>query len=73
MKYGIWTSSSRKNERLNEAYKNVKKQNGDVYLFFTEINSLCFSGMAKLDSEFDHQNHFKYWFVENKWFGTFKI
>ncbi|CAD8096139.1 unnamed protein product [Paramecium primaurelia] len=68
MKYGIWTSSSRKNERLNEAFSQ-----GDVYLFFTEINSLCFSGMAKLTSGFDPKQHFKYWLIENKWFGLFQI
>ncbi|CAD8184734.1 unnamed protein product [Paramecium octaurelia] len=70
MKYGIWTSSSRKNERLDEAFKNKKE---DVYLFFTEINSMCFSGMAKLTSEFNAKTHFKYWLIENKWFGTFQI
>ncbi|CAD8087949.1 unnamed protein product [Paramecium primaurelia] len=70
MKYGIWTSSSRKNERLDEAFKNKKE---DVYLFFTEINSMCFSGMAKLNSEFNSKAHFKYWLIENKWFGTFQI
>ncbi|CAD8199530.1 unnamed protein product [Paramecium pentaurelia] len=70
MKYGIWTSSSRKNERLDEAFRNKKE---DVYLFFTEINSMCFSGMAKLTSEFNAKAHFKYWLIENKWFGTFQI
>ncbi|CAD8101882.1 unnamed protein product [Paramecium sonneborni] len=70
MKYGIWTSSSRKNERLDEAFKNKKE---DVYLFFTEINSMCFSGMAKLTSQFNAKSHFKYWLIENKWFGTFQI
>ena len=63
-------SSSRKNERLDEAFKNKKE---DVYLFFTEINSMCFSGMAKLNSEFNPKAHFKYWLIENKWFGTFQI
>ncbi|CAD8108722.1 unnamed protein product [Paramecium sonneborni] len=70
MKYGIWTSSSRKNERLDEAFKN---KNQEVYLFFTEINSMCFSGMAKLTSQFNAKTHFKYWLIENKWFGTFQI
>lgn len=66
-------SSSRKNQKLSEAYREVKKYNGDVYLFFTEINSLCFSGVAKLTSDFDEKAHFKYWLAENKWFGTFRI
>ncbi|CAK61928.1 unnamed protein product (macronuclear) [Paramecium tetraurelia] len=70
MKYGIWTSSSRKNERLHEAFTNKKQE---VYLFFTEINSMCFSGMAKLTSAFNPKFHFKFWLIENKWFGTFSI
>ncbi|CAD8120555.1 unnamed protein product [Paramecium sonneborni] len=70
MKYGFWTSSSRKNQRLHEAYINKKQ---DVYLFFTEINSMCFSGMAKLTSAFNPKFHFQFWLIENKWFGTFSI
>lgn len=34
---------------------------------------MCFSGMAKLISPFDPKYHFKYWLIENKWFGSFKI
>jgi hypothetical protein len=66
-------SSSRKNQKLSEAYRQVKKQGGDIFLFYTEINSLCFSGVAKLTSDFDEKGHFKFWLVENKWFGSFKI
>ena len=43
-----------------------------MYLFFTEINNFYFSGVAKLVSDFDEKAHFKYWLVENKWFGLFR-
>lgn len=58
---------------MNEAFKSAREKRGDVYLFFTEINSMCFSGMAKITSEFDPKSHFKYWLIENKWFGLFRI
>lgn len=69
MKYGIWTSSSRKNERLSKAFR----QNDNVLLFFTEMNSSCFSGVARIAKDFDPKAHFKFWLSENKWFGSFKI
>jgi hypothetical protein len=37
------------------------------------MNSLCFSGVAKLTSDFDERAHFKFWLNENKWFGLFRI
>lgn len=34
---------------------------------------MCFSGMAKLTSAFNPKSHFKFWLIENKWFGLFTI
>ncbi|CAD8064853.1 unnamed protein product [Paramecium sonneborni] len=66
IKYGIWTSSSRNNKKLNDASR-------PVYLLFNVTQTSHFIGLAKIISEFRDKMHFKYWAEENKWFGSFLI
>ena len=44
-----------------------------MFLFYTEINTAAFSGVARMTSDFNEKVHFKFWLVETKWFGSFKI
>ncbi|KAM3127009.1 hypothetical protein pb186bvf_020888 [Paramecium bursaria] len=66
IKYGVWTSSSRNNQKLNEA-------KAPVYLLFNVIQQSSYIGVAKIKSQFQEKSHFKYWCEENKWFGSFSI
>ncbi|CAD8060717.1 unnamed protein product [Paramecium primaurelia] len=66
IKYGIWTSSSRNNKKLNDAPR-------PVYLLFNVTQTSHFIGLAKIITEFRDKMHFKYWAEENKWFGSFQI
>ncbi|CAD8158271.1 unnamed protein product [Paramecium octaurelia] len=66
IKYGIWTSSSRNNQKLNDASR-------PVYLLFNVTQTSHFIGLAKIVSYFRETKHFIYWAEENKWFGSFQI
>lgn len=73
LKYGIWTSSARSNEILSNAFEDAEKHGVSVLLFFTSTRRKEIIGIAEMKSAFNPGMSFKYWYDENKWFGSFKI
>lgn len=39
IKYGVWTSTYENNKLLDDAYTNAKKNNTEVFLFFSVVKS----------------------------------
>ena len=73
--YKIWCSTENGNIKLNNAYKEAKADNGNVYLFFSVNGSGYFCGVAKMISEIDFcwQPDPNLWSHSTKWKGKFDI
>ena len=50
IKYGVWTSTPKNSEKLNQAYIECQKEGTSVFLFFSVVKSGQFEGIAKLTS-----------------------
>jgi len=89
MKYHIWTTTNSGKQVLSRAWNEFKEKGKEpeVYLIFREaffppyynnslssvVNSNQFLGIAKLISDIDHNETFKYWWEPCKWFGSYQI
>lgn len=75
MKYHVWTTTNSGKQVLSRAWNEFKSQNKEpeVYLIFSVVNSNQFLGIAKLTSDIDHNETFKYWWEPCKWFGSYQI
>jgi len=51
IKYGVWTSTFKNTEKLNEAFVDGLKEGTDVFLFFSVVKSGQFEGVARMSSE----------------------
>jgi len=73
IKYGVWCSSKDGNKILNDSFNNTKKNNGNVYLFFSSNGTERFIGLAKMKSNCDESKIFELWTQDNKWIGLFDV
>lgn len=73
IKYKVWCSTKHGNIAINNAYKQAKIDNADVYLFYSCNGSGRYVGVAKVTGPLDEKNTFKYWTQDSKWAGLFDI
>eukprot|EP00828_Plagiopyla_frontata_P040278 TRINITY_DN541_c0_g1_i4.p1 TRINITY_DN541_c0_g1~~TRINITY_DN541_c0_g1_i4.p1 ORF type:complete len:344 (-),score=44.78 TRINITY_DN541_c0_g1_i4:149-1180(-) len=72
IKYGIWTSTQRNIDKLNEVFQECKSTKTEIFLFFSVVKSGQFEGVAKLISHVQPIN-FPYWWQAGKWRSLVKI
>lgn len=70
IKYGIWSSSHKKNKELNDAFNTTREP---IFLIYSVVGSNQFCGIAKMESEVDFSKSLPYWWDDLKWTGMFKI
>lgn len=73
MKYGIWTSTHDHNVEISEIYKQQKKNNGKVVLFFRVAAENVLCGVAELTSDYLEEQQFNFWWNKTQWKGIFNI
>jgi hypothetical protein len=74
LKYEIWASTDKGNQRLDKAYKECQDEGGiPLYLFFSVNASGHFCGMAQMMTVLDYNSSSNVWVQEGKWKGTFKV
>jgi hypothetical protein len=73
IKYSLWCSTNSGNQTLNEAFKQSKKEDGEVYLFFSCNGSGRYIGIAKMINQFNENKQFNYWTQDSKWKGYFDV
>lgn len=73
MKYGVWTSSRDKNERLNQLYKECLANKQRLLLFFRVVKDNLFCGVAEVISHHIEEQKFNLWWENQKWQGIFNI
>jgi hypothetical protein len=74
LKYEIWASTEKGNQRLDKAYKECQQEGGiPLYLFFSVNASGHFCGMAQMMTALDYNSSSNVWVQEGKWKGTFKV
>ena len=61
MKYGVWSSSERNNHTLYQAFKECDKKQKHIYLFFTQVKSSKYMGVARMMTNVDPRRSFPYW------------
>lgn len=73
IKYQVWASSVKNNQVLNEAYKAAVAQGNKVFIFFSVVKSGQFCAVAEMKSALQVDYSYRFWWEENKYFGTFKL
>ncbi len=71
MKYGVWSSSDRNNNTLYQAFKECDKTRKEIYLFFTQVKSSKYMGVARMMTNVNSNKQFPYW--KDPYFGLFNI
>lgn len=69
IKYGVWTTTYKNKNKLEEYWEEYEKKGVDTYLFFSAVKSGHFEGVARLVSGY-HEETFPFWW-ENQ-HGKFK-
>ena len=69
IKYGIWTTTFKNKNKLEEYWYDHQSRGTDTYLFFSAVKSGHFEGVARLASGY-HEETFPFWW-ENQ-HGKFK-
>uniref|UniRef100_A0A0E0HNA9 YTH domain-containing family protein n=1 Tax=Oryza nivara TaxID=4536 RepID=A0A0E0HNA9_ORYNI len=78
IKYGVWSSSSSGNSKLDIAFKDanrIAKRNSTkcpVFLFFSVNGSGLFCGMAEMVGPVDFHKDMDFW-CQDKWTGSFPV
>lgn len=75
IKYRLWTSTPSGKNYLRQAWDRFVKEGKtpEIYLIFSVVSSNIFLGVAKMTSNINDSESFKYWWEPCKWFGTFQI
>jgi hypothetical protein len=75
IKYQVWTSTPTGKNILRRAWHDFidAGKEPEIYLIFSVVSSNQFLGVAKMTSDIDDDESFKYWWEPCKWFGTFQI
>jgi len=71
MKYQVWSSTLKGNQRLDEAYSKCKGMS--LFLFYSVNESRRFVGVAKMTSNVDFAATFPHWINQGKWSGKFNV
>eukprot|EP01016_Furgasonia_blochmanni_P044654 TRINITY_DN621_c0_g3_i1.p1 TRINITY_DN621_c0_g3~~TRINITY_DN621_c0_g3_i1.p1 ORF type:complete len:354 (-),score=120.11 TRINITY_DN621_c0_g3_i1:432-1493(-) len=72
IKYGVWTSTTKSNETLNNAFAEASAKNAPVLLVYSVVKSGQFLGVAQITSAYNAET-FEYWWQGHKWIGKFNI
>lgn len=78
IKYGVWSSSSSGNSKLDGAYRDadrIARRNSTkcpVFLFFSVNGSGHFCGMAEMVGPVDFHKDMDFW-CQDKWSGSFPV
>lgn len=72
IRYGVWSSTSTGNQKLNKAFLE-SKLNYPIFLLFSVNGSGRFLGVALMISEIDNSKDFTKWSEASKWHGFFKV
>jgi hypothetical protein len=71
MKYQVWSSTLKGNQRLDEAY--TKCADIPLFLFYSVNESRRFVGVAKMTSNVNFTTSFPHWINQGKWPGRFEV
>eukprot|EP00826_Nyctotherus_ovalis_P041665 TRINITY_DN4236_c0_g2_i5.p1 TRINITY_DN4236_c0_g2~~TRINITY_DN4236_c0_g2_i5.p1 ORF type:complete len:244 (+),score=52.92 TRINITY_DN4236_c0_g2_i5:232-963(+) len=71
MKYQVWSSTQKGNQRLHEAY--LQCEDAPLFLFYSVNESRRFVGVARMTSEVNFGARFPLWVQSGKWLGKFKV
>ncbi|KAL5784832.1 hypothetical protein ACOSQ2_007224 [Xanthoceras sorbifolium] len=78
IKYGVWSSTSHGNNKLQTAYENAQKiaagkpRGCPVFLFFSVNASSQFCGVAEMIGPVDFYKDMDFW-QQDKWSGSFPV
>uniref|UniRef100_A0A804HP17 YTH domain-containing family protein n=1 Tax=Musa acuminata subsp. malaccensis TaxID=214687 RepID=A0A804HP17_MUSAM len=74
IKYGVWSSTSAGNKKLNSAYIEAQKKghSSPIFLFFSVNASGRFCGVAEMIGPVDFEKSVDYW-NKDKWTGQFPV
>jgi len=72
IKFGIWSSTSVGNSRLNAAFTEFKGE-GPIYLFFSVNKSGRFCGLAQLMTPVEDDCEFEHWTDKGRYIGQMKL
>jgi len=72
IKYGIWTSTSKSNEFLNNLFEECSAKNIPIFLFYSVVRSGQFVGVAQMTSKIIEKS-FQFWWEPEKWVNHFQI
>jgi len=75
IKYHIWSTTNSGKAILRKSWQEFEKQQKipEIYLIFTVVSSNQFVGVAKMSSNINDSETFRYWWEPCKWFGTFNL
>lgn len=73
MKYGVWTSTSDKNVKLDEIYKECVANKQRLLLFFRVVKDNLFCGVAEMISPYIEEQKFNLWWENQRYRGIFNI
>ncbi|CAL9211986.1 YTH domain-containing protein ECT3-like isoform X1 [Musa acuminata AAA Group] len=74
IKYGVWSSTSAGNKKLNSAYIEAQEKghSSPIFLFFSVNASGRFCGVAEMIGPVDFEKSVDYW-NKDKWTGQFPV
>lgn len=74
IKYGVWSSTTNGNKKLDDAYKEAQQKPGacPVFLLFSVNASGQFVGLAEMTGRVDFDRTVEYW-QQDKWTGCFPL
>ncbi|XP_073044360.1 YTH domain-containing protein ECT4-like [Primulina eburnea] len=74
IKYGVWSSTPLGNRKLDAAYADTKKMEGNcpLFLLFSVNASGQFCGVAEMVGPVDFENDADYW-QQDRWSGQFPV
>lgn len=75
IKYNVWTTTPAGKSVLKQAWQEFEEKGltPEIYLVFSVVNSNQFLGIAKMMSNVNDTESFKYWWEPCRWFGTFQL
>ena len=73
IKYQVWCSSPKNNQILSQQFQESLKHGQPVYLIFSVVKSYQFCGVAQLVSDLLPHQSYRFWWEDNKYFGSFKL
>lgn len=72
IKYEIWCSTEHGNKRLDQAFRETEREDGNIYLLFSVNGSGHFCGVAQMMTAVDYNSVSSVWH-QDKWKGKFSL